>query len=71
MKQWTFKEENGLLELTLTPDYDNFTQKNFVVIHNRCHQVFGRYDGFVKTLDGKKINIENMRGFCEHAKNRW
>lgn len=71
MKQWTFREENGLLELTLTPSYDNYTQKNFVVIHNRCHQVFGRYDGFVKTRDGNKINIENMWGFCEHAKNRW
>ena len=70
-KQWQFKEENGLLELTLTPCYDNFTQKNFLVIHNRCHQVFGYYNGFVKTRAGEIINIENMWGFCEYAKNRW
>lgn len=70
-KEWQFKEENGLLELTLTPRYDNFTQKNFLVIHNRCHQVFGYYNGFVKTRAGEIIIIENMWGFCEYAKNRW
>ncbi|MDD4832999.1 MAG: DUF2804 family protein, partial [Clostridia bacterium] len=71
MKPWTFSSDDGRFEMTFTPFYDNFTETDFVVMHNRCHQVFGYYNGVAVMDDGTKVNLVNVNGFCEHAVNRW
>ena len=70
-KPWKFRDEEGKFEFTLTPVYDKLTNTKIGFIQMYCHQMFGRYDGYVVLPDGKKIEVKNMLAFCEHAKNRW
>lgn len=71
MKPWKFTSNDGRFELDFVPTYDNFTETNFLVMHNRCHQVFGNYSGLVTLDNGETIKLEKVHGFCENAKNRW
>ena len=41
------------------------------LVHNRCHQVYGRLSGTVELDDGEVVRIEDIPFFCEHAVNRW
>ena len=69
-KPWKFRDEEGNFEFTLTPIYDKIADTKIGFIQMYCHQLFGRYDGYV-VIDSKKIQINNMLAFCEHASNRW
>lgn len=70
-RSWRFRDEEGLLDLTMTPVYDNFTTTKLLWVDNSCHQVFGRFDGWARTPEGEKISIEGLEAFVEHAHNRW
>ena len=56
--------------LTMTPDYDNYTMLRFLVVGNLCHQVFGRWNGTVK-INGETIEINDMYAFLERSDNIW
>ncbi len=71
MQSERFYSEDGRLELAFTPVFDNFTEHNWLAVHNRCHQVFGTLSGRVTLDDGTPVAVEGMRFFCEHAQNRW
>lgn len=72
MKPWVFTSSDGRFEMTMTPDYDNFSSTRVLgVIGNKCHQVHGRWNGYVILDDGTKLVIKDMLAFCEHSDNRW
>lgn len=72
MAPWFFSSSDGRFEMTMTPTYDNYTSSRVLgVIGNKCHQVFGKWNGFVILDDGKKLEIEDMIAFCENSDNRW
>lgn len=71
MSKWKFSSDDGKFNLTMTPIYDNYTEMNFLIAHNRCHQVFGKFNGTVFLDDGKVLEITDMVAFCEMAHNRW
>lgn len=60
----------GNLELRFTPSFDNYTQNKLLVIDTHCHQVYGRFDGYVLADEGK-VELHGLPGFIEHAVNRW
>ncbi|MCH1624121.1 DUF2804 domain-containing protein [Fredinandcohnia quinoae] len=66
-----FSSDDGRFEMEFTPIYDNYTETKLLWVNNRCHQVFGRFNGQVILDDGKIIEIKDMVAFCEHAINRW
>jgi hypothetical protein len=68
---WRFSSDDGRLELTLSPRFDNHTSTKLLFVDNDCHQVFGRFDGRAILDDGRELLIEGLNGFCEHARNRW
>lgn len=70
-KPWKFEDEEERFKFTLTPVYDKVADTRIGFIQMYCHQLFGRYDGYIVLDDGKKVEINNMLAFCEHAKNRW
>lgn len=70
MDEWQIKSEDGLLNITFSPLYDNYTQNKFVIISTSCHQVYGYFKGSVK-IDDQIIEFDNLLGFIEEAKNRW
>ena len=72
MKPWVFTSSDGRFEMMMTPEFDNFTSTRVLgVIGNRCHQVFGKWNGYVILDDGKRLEIKDMIAFCEHSDNRW
>lgn len=60
----------GKLELRFTPVFDHDTRNQFLVVNTRCHQVFGRFDGFAQTGEGR-VELRGLPAFIEHAVNRW
>lgn len=71
MQPWRFSTADGRLDLTMTPVYDNDTQTKALFVNNRCHQVFGRFDGQAVLPGGEVIAVRDMPAFCEHAVNNW
>lgn len=71
LSPWRFASDDGRLELRLSPVFDNHTSTKLLFVNNDCHQVFGRFDGLATLDDGRKLRIEGLNGFCEHARNRW
>ncbi len=71
MSRWTFTCEDGRFMMTMTPYYDNYTNTRVGFVGNICHQVFGRFEGYVILDNGEKLEIENMFAFCEYSDNRW
>ena len=53
------------------PIYDNFTKTHIAWVNNRCHQIFGKWSGYVVLDDGTTMEIPPFVAFCEHADNRW
>lgn len=51
--------------------YDNFTKTRMLWVNNKCHQVYGRWSGYVILDDGTKLTIPSFTAFCEHADNHW
>lgn len=67
--EWVLKSDDGKLNLTMTPVYDNFTCSRVIIIGNWCHQVFGKFNGTVELEDGTVLQIKDMMAFCELADN--
>ena len=67
---WTFRDSNGLLEMTLEPFYDNYTENKYLVVDTHCNQIFGYFSGTILTEDGPK-QFRKKLACVEHAVNRW
>lgn len=70
MDEWVYESSCGSFMFKMTPFYDNYTTTRVLWVNNSCHQVFGVFKGYI-IIDDKKIEIDNVIGFTEHAKNRW
>lgn len=71
MKPWVFLSDDGRFEMTMSPIYDNYTSTRVLEVGNRCHQVFGQWNGTATLDDGTVLEINNMMAFCEFSDNRW
>jgi hypothetical protein len=63
--------ETERFDLVMTPVFDHFTRTKIAFIRTHCHQVHGRFSGWVVPPDGRRREIKDMLAFCEHAENRW
>lgn len=68
---WKITSDDGRFEMTMTPVFDHVTNLRFFGIGNRCHQVFGKWNGYAILDDGTKIEIRDMMSFLERSDNRW
>ncbi len=72
MEPWYFTSDDGRFEFCMMPEYDNYSSSRVLgLVGNRCHQVFGKWNGTAVLDDGTEIRIENMTAFCEFSDNRW
>ena len=71
MDPWHLYETKGRLDLTLTPIYDRETKTKLLWVNNNTHQMFGEFTGTFTQEDGKKVTVNNIIGFAEHAVNNW
>ena len=70
-KPWHLYDDNGRLDLTLTPCYDRTTQMKVLFVNNCCHQMFGGFSGKAVLDDGTVLQVDNLQAFAEHAVNNW
>jgi hypothetical protein len=71
MKPWHLYDNEGRLDLTLTPVYDRTTRTKLLWIDNCCHQMFGEFKGMAVLDDGTRLEINQLISFAEHAVNNW
>lgn len=71
MQPWVFKDNQGRLDLTFTPFKERIATTKLVIIDSEVHQMFGKYNGFFITDEGKKIVIKDLTGFAEEHHARW
>jgi hypothetical protein len=71
MHPWHLHDDEGRLDLTLTPCYDRTTRTKLLFIDNVCHQMFGTFSGTAVLDDGTVLHIDNVTAFAEHAVNNW
>jgi hypothetical protein len=71
MKPWKFTDSEGKLDLVFTPFKDRTATTNLGIITSEVHQMFGRYNGFAVTGDGRKIEIKDLIGFAEEHHAKW
>ncbi len=72
MEPWHFKSEDGRLDLTMTPFYDNYSNlMPLNVFGMKTHQVHGLWNGIVALDSGEILEIKDMYAFCEKVYNKW
>ncbi len=71
MKPWKFTDTENRLDLTFTPFKDRLAETKLGIITSKVHQMFGRYNGFVVTDEGEKIEIRDLIGFAEEHHAKW
>ncbi len=71
MKPWTFKDNQSRLDLTFTPFKERVATTKMVIIDSEVHQMFGKYNGFFITDEGKRVDIKDLIGFAEEHHARW
>ncbi len=77
VKNWTGTKwiisdgDEGRFYMEMTPTFDNITRLRFLFIGNICHQVFGKWNGWVVLDDGTKLEIKDMMSFLERSDNMW
>ena len=70
LKQWTFTNKNGNINMTFNPIIDRYANTNALIIQSKQHQVFGYFSGTIK-VDSEEYQFENVLGFAEMVTNRW
>ncbi|NLB90941.1 MAG: DUF2804 domain-containing protein [Clostridiales bacterium] len=68
---WHLTDDQGRLDLTLTPTYDRETKIKLLWVDNNTHQMFGHFNGTVTLDNGQVLEVKNLVGFAEHAINNW
>lgn len=72
MKSWHFISDDGRLDLTMIPFYDNYSNMMPLNIFGmKTHQVHGMWNGSVILDDGTRLEIKDMYAFCEKVYNKW
>ncbi len=71
MHPWRFTDDEGRLDLTLTPFKDRTARTNLGIIFSEVHQLFGHYNGRVTLDDGRPLDIQDLIGFAEEHHAKW
>lgn len=71
MQPWHISAPSGSIDLTFTPFMERVAASNLWLIQSEVHQMFGRYDGTIKTDEGETITIKNLIGWAEDHVAKW
>ncbi len=72
MQPWHITSEDGRLDITMKPFFDNETGVILLgLVGMKSHQVHGLWNGYAVLDDGRRIEIKDMYAFCEKVYNKW
>ena len=64
-RQWIIQDFNNMVDLTFTPKVGHFRNTSFFVIKFQTNNLFGLFEGVIKTKDGKDIVLHEFEGFAK------
>lgn len=65
-KQWVIQDFENMIDLTFTPNMSHFRDMAFFVVRAQTYNIFGKFEGVIKTKDGKDIVLHEFEGFAKH-----
>lgn len=71
MLPWRLDSADESFSAVLTPRYDRDTVTKLLFVNNRCHQMFGTFEGSFTLPGGERKLFSGVTGFAEHAVNHW
>ena len=72
MAPWTFTSDDGALDLTLTPDFDDSTTLSLGAAYTLTRwKVHGEIAGSVQLADGSRLQVQGIRGAAEYVEIIW
>lgn len=71
LQPWHLASDDGRFSAVLTPRHDRDTITKLLFVNNRCHQMFGTFEGRFLLNDGGALSFSSVNGFAEHAVNHW
>jgi hypothetical protein len=74
MKNWKLVESGpgeAQLDLEFTPEGSHTEHVNALVLASNFHQLFGRYNGVLRTGDGAVVEIRGQLGYAERHYAKW
>ena len=70
-KPWKMVSPDIRLDLVFTPFFERVAKTNAVVLKSEVHQMFGRYNGWIVSDEGKKIEVKDLIGWAEEHYAKW
>jgi len=71
MKNWRLHDGDGRLELEFAPEGSHVEKVNALLLATNFHQLFGRYNGILKTADGETVELHGQLGYAEKHYAKW
>ena len=71
MKSWRLTDSSGRLDLEFHPEGSHAEKVNALVLASNFQQMFGRYNGTLRTEDGEEVVIQGTLGFAEKHYAKW
>ena len=68
---WRITSQNQEVDLRFVPEGMHKEQINGGIFATHFKQIFGRFNGYLTTADGKRVDIENLYGFVEDHYSKW
>ncbi|MEV6342617.1 DUF2804 domain-containing protein [Actinoplanes sp. NPDC051851] len=59
------------VDVRFEPFHERVSRTNLGVLAGETHQCFGRFTGWARTDDNRKIDLDGLTGWAEEARNRW
>ncbi len=69
LKPWRVTGQG--VDVTFEPFHERVSRTNLGVLAGETHQCFGRFSGWARASDGRKIDLDGLTGWAEEARNRW
>ena len=72
MRPWRVVDPGGQLDIVLAPRFDKHSKADAGPdLRSETHQVFGAWSGWLRTDDGLALELTDLQGFAEEARQRW
>lgn len=71
MQPWMFTSNDGRLQLTFVPTYNQHSQQDVGFASAELHKIHGHYSGTLVLDDGTELQVKDLLGFAEHMRQQW
>lgn len=68
---WRMVSPDGRLELVFTPFFERVAKTDALVLMSEVHQMFGKYNGWMISDAGERIEVRELIGWAEEHNARW